>query len=188
MIFNHCAMTSEDEDAYDFRLEHVLLPTGHELNKRQTSRDELFALFGHCAPYADRSLPLAQYHAQDTFLADRAREKYKENLSNAGVRVRYKRAPEDLWATVTVTWGDLAVERKVTQDGRSAARNAFLALVKQRARMGLHHVNEFPVGSRPDCERRLALIVSLRSRLSNCEDVLRTLVAMSEDDFKWYGH
>ena len=101
-------MTREHEDAYDFRLEHVLLPTGHELNKRQTSRDELFALFGHCAPYADRSLPLAQYHAQDTFLADRAREQYKEKLSNAGVRVRYKRATEDLWSTVTVTWGDLA--------------------------------------------------------------------------------
>jgi hypothetical protein len=109
-------------------LEGVLASRASELTGRaQTSRNELFALFGVWVGFCDTGLTKAAAEAQDRLLREDARRLYLEQLAGSGARVEYRGHAS---RTVAVSWRGLTAERQVG-DGRSAARNAFVDILRK---------------------------------------------------------
>jgi hypothetical protein len=134
-------------------LEGVLSSRASELTGRaQTSRNELFALFGVWVGFSDGAMGKEAAEAQDRLLREEqpvpagcsARSsRYLQALAGSGARVEYS---GNASRTVSVSWRGLTAERQVC-DGRSAARNAFVdTLRKFLASSG---VRQWPVPARP---------------------------------------
>ena len=72
-------------------LEGVLASRASELTGRaQTSRNELFALFGVWVGFCDTGLTKAAAEAQDLLLREDAPRLYLEQLAGSGARVEYR--------------------------------------------------------------------------------------------------
>ena len=133
----------------DSNIGHVLVSRASELTgKAQTCRNELFWLFGVWIGWADKTLPKLVYEAQDEQLREKARTRYVDELLKQRVRVEYHDYANGT-TSVTVKWDGLWMEREVKDDGRSAARNAFVALLRKRIDTGLMEVPAWPLPDRP---------------------------------------
>ena len=129
-------------------LEGVLASRASELTGRaQTSRNELFALFGVWVGFCDTGLTKAAAEAQDRLLREDARRLYLEQLAGSGARVEYRGS-----RTVAVSWRGFTAERQVG-DGRSAARNAFVDILRKF--LVSSGVRQWPVPQRPALDPRL---------------------------------
>ena len=108
----------------------------------QTTRNELFALFGIWVGFSDKSLPKQAAEAQDTLLRDDARRLYLQALANSGARLR------DAGHSAVVSWSGWTAERKVS-NGRSAARNAFVDILRKYVSAASQGVHRWPILARP---------------------------------------
>jgi hypothetical protein len=128
---------------------HVLVSIASELTgNAQTCRNELFFLFDIWMPWADKNLPKPEYQAQEETLRDQARRLLVFELSKLCLRVEYQ-AFDNGTTSVSVIWDEMRMEREVKKDGRSAARNAFVALLRKRVKSGLTKVMQWPFPDRP---------------------------------------
>ena len=128
-------------------LEGVLASRASELTGRaQTSRNELFALFGVWVGFCDTGLSKAAAEAQDLLLREDARRLYLEQLAGSGARVEYRGHAS------RVSWRGFTAERQVG-DGRSAARNAFVDILRKF--LASSGVRQWPVPQRPALDPRL---------------------------------
>ena len=135
-------------------LGHVLVSVASEsTGKAQTCRNELFALFGIWIGWADKSLPKNAWEEQDKALRNEARKLYVGELLKRGVTVAYQRFANGT-QSVTVSWDGLKMEREVKDDGRSAARNSFVALLRKRVESQMTHVTTWPIPDRPQTDPR----------------------------------
>ena len=116
--------------------------------KAQTCRNELFALFGIWIGWADKSLAKEAAEEQDKQLRNEARRLYIGELAKSGVTVSYQRFANNT-QSVIVCWDGLKMEREVKEDGRSAARNSFVALLRKRVESSRTHVTQWPIPDRP---------------------------------------
>jgi hypothetical protein len=130
-------------------LGHVLVSVASEsTGKAQTCRNELFALFGIWIGWADKSLAKEAAEEQDKQLRNEARRLYIGELAKSGVTVSYQRFANNS-QSVIVCWDGLKMEREVKEDGRSAARNSFVALLRKRVESSRTHVTQWPIPDRP---------------------------------------
>ena len=130
-------------------LGHVLVSVASEsTGKAQTCRNELFALFGIWIGWADKSLAKEAAEEQDKQLRNEARRLYIVELAKSGVTVSYQRFANNT-QSVIVCWDGLKMEREVKEDGRSAARNSFVALLRKRVESSRTHVTQWPIPDRP---------------------------------------
>jgi len=135
-------------------LGHVLVSVASEsTGKAQTCRNELFALFGIWVGWADKSLPKQVWEEQDKALRNEARKLYVGELLKRGVTVAYQRFANGT-RSVTVTWDEVKMEREVKNDGRSAARNSFVALLRKRAETQKMYATTWPLHDRPRTDPR----------------------------------
>lgn len=135
-------------------LGHVLVSVASEsTGKAQTCRNELFALFGIWVGWADKSLPKKVWEEQDKALRNEARKLYVGELLKRGVTVAYQRFANGT-RSVTVTWDEVKMEREVKDDGRSAARNSFVALLRKRVETQKMHATTWPLPDRPQTDPR----------------------------------
>ena len=121
--------------------------------KAQTCRNELFALFGIWIGWADKSLPKNAWEEQDKALRNEARKLYVGELIKRGVTVAYQRFANGT-QSVTVSWDGVKMEREVKNDGRNAARNTFVALLRKRVETQMMHVTTWPIPDRPQTDPR----------------------------------
>ena len=121
--------------------------------KAQTCRNELFALFGIWVGWADKSLPKQAWEEQDKALRNEARKLYVGELLKRGVTVGYHRFANGT-RSVTVAWDEVKMEREVKNDGRSAARNSFVALLRKRVETQKMHATTWPLPDRPRTDPR----------------------------------
>ena len=129
-------------------LEGLLASRASELTGRaQASRNELFALFGVWVGFCDKGLTKAAAEAQDLLLREDARRLYLEQLAGSGARVEDRGS-----RTVAVSWRGFTAERQVG-DGRSAARNAFVDILRKF--LASSGVRQWPVPQRPALDPRL---------------------------------
>jgi hypothetical protein len=130
----------------------VLVSSASEnTGKAQTCRNELFCLFGIWIGWADEKLPKSEYEAHDKTLRDKARSVLVCELLKRGVRVEYQRYANDT-TSVTVSWDGLKMQCEVKNDGRSAARKAFVVMLRKRVERRLTHVIAWPFPDRPTTE------------------------------------
>ncbi len=133
-------------------LGHVLVSVASEsTGKAQTCRNELFALFGIWVGWADKTLPKQAREEQDKALRTEARRLYVGELLKRGVAVAYQRFANGT-QSVTVAWDGLKMEREVKNDGRSAARNSFVALLRKRVELQMMHSTTWPIPDRPQTD------------------------------------
>ena len=116
--------------------------------KAQTCRNELFALFGIWIPWVEKSLPKNAWEEADKALRNEARKLYVGELLKRGVTVAYQRFANGT-QSVTVSWDSVKMEREVKDDGRSAARNSFVALLRKRVESQMTNVTTWPIPDRP---------------------------------------
>lgn len=141
-------------EAVDNNLGHVLVSVASEsTGKAQTCRNELFALFGIWVGWADKSLSKKAWEEQDKALRSEARKLYVGELLKSGVIVAYQRFANGT-QSVTVSWDGVKMEREVKDDGRSAARNSFVALLRKRVESQITHVTTWPLLDRPQTDPR----------------------------------
>lgn len=135
-------------------LGHVLVSVASEsTGKAQTCRNELFALFGIWVGWADQSLPKQAWEEQDKALRNEARKLYVGELLKRGVTVAYQQFANGT-RSVTVSWDEAKMEREVKNDGRSAARNSFVALLRKRVETQKMHATTWPLPDRPRTDPR----------------------------------
>jgi hypothetical protein len=133
-------------------LGHVLVSVASEsTGKAQTCRNELYALFGIWVGWADKTLPKQAREDQDKALRDEARRLYVGELLKRGVAVAYQRFANGT-QSVTVSWDGMKMEREVKNDGRSAARNSFVALLRKRIETQKTHLTTWPIPDRPQTD------------------------------------
>ena len=121
--------------------------------KAQTCRNELFALFGIWVGWVDKSLSKQAREEADKALRGEARKLYVGELLKRGVAVAYQRFANGT-QSVTVSWDSLKMEREVKDDGRSAARNSFVALLRKRVESQMTHATAWPIPDRPQTDPR----------------------------------
>ena len=119
-------------------LKHLCVSEASELTgNAQTTRDELFSLFGKFVHYSDANLPKDLAEAQDKLLRKEAREKFQHELHISGATVVHNQTH------VVVSWKGKTVTRKVAEDKRNAARSAFVTILREKA-------TEWPIPPRPN--------------------------------------
>jgi hypothetical protein len=112
----------------------------------QTTRDELFSLFGILVHYSDANLPKDLAEEQDKLLRKEAREQFQHELHISGATVVHNQTH------VVVSWKGKTVTRKVVEDNRNAARSAFVTILREKAR-------EWPIPPRPKMMPTSALAI-----------------------------
>jgi hypothetical protein len=119
-------------------LKHLCVSeTSESTGNAQTTRDELFFLFGKFVHYSDANLPKDLAEAQDKLLRKEARELYQYELHISGATVVHNQT------YVVVSWRGKTVTRKVVEDKRNAARSAFVTILREKA-------TEWPIPPRPN--------------------------------------
>ena len=116
--------------------------------RAQTCRNELYALFGIWVGWVDKSLPKQAREEADKASREEARKLYVGELLKRGVTVAYQRFANGT-QSVTVSWDSVKMEREVKDDGRSAARNSFVALLRKRVESQMTNVTTWPIPDRP---------------------------------------
>jgi hypothetical protein len=141
-------------EAVDGGAGDVLVSVASEsTGKAQTCRNELFAVFGIWIGWADKSLPKNAWEEQDKALRNEARKLYVGELIKGGVTVAYHRFTNGT-QSVTVSWDGVKMEREVKNDGRNAARNTFVALLRKRVETHMMHNTTWPIPDRPQTDPR----------------------------------
>ena len=126
----HTAPQTAPPELKDLCVSEASEMTGHS----QTTRNELYHLFHHWSSYS-------KTEEEDKLLRKSARELFVRELENSGVTVKYVLNKYNKQLMAVVTWDGKTAERIVVADGRSAARNAFVALLRMR--------KKWPVPDRP---------------------------------------
>ena len=125
-------------------LEGLLPSKASELTgNAQTARNELFALFGIWVGFSDKGQSKQAAEAQDMLLRDEARRLYLQELANSGARVSYHPG-----YCAVVSWSGWTAQRRLS-DGRSAARNAFVEILRKYVSSASSRVHQWPIPVRP---------------------------------------
>ena len=125
-------------------LEGLLPSKASELTgNAQTARNELFALFGIWVGFSDKGQSKQAAEAQDMLLRDEARRLYLQELAKSGARVSYHPG-----YSAVVSWSGWTTQRRLS-DGRSAARNAFVEILRKYVSSASSRVHQWPIPVRP---------------------------------------
>jgi len=151
-------------------LEDVLVSVASEFTgQSQACRNELYYFFDIFIGWADSSLRTnVKIEEHDLILRNKARRIYLEKLEENGVEVSYKDS------TVTVKWGRFQSTRVMQKEGRSAARTAYVSLIKKRMDKKELEFNRWPLFSRPLQEK----LSKLKNQEMDSREILRDCIAL----------
>ena len=142
------ALAAAAQAPEDNNIGHVLVSVASEsTGNAQACRNELFALFGIWIGWSEKGLPYSVYEAKEEELRTLARMVYVRELLKRGLTVEYGDNARGT-RSVTVSCNGAKMVREVKNDGRSAARIAYVALLRKRTLTG----TAWPFPERPQTD------------------------------------